>query len=443
MSERDRVLSRRMSKKVKEIEERLGLSVVEALPYWRHMQGFTNKQVGERLGLGRTQTQRWINIFDPEPLTADELRQHKPQLGQTAHMLTPGVIAKRGATLSGHAQTDPAFAQAMFERTRTYERQAKRMRESLGDDPKHALEEMRKGKMSSRRIAENLRRDQQTILRWLKAAGVNIPVREKLSAQERKRQGDIFRRMLGGRQILQELVNNGITDGEIARSFSTHKFQLDSRVVRDVRRGFKVFVRGKKNSLDVTWHTPQSVRRNMLQASLSEYSASTGLYEVSSVEALIPVLKEITKTYLPFAVLDKDELEAEIMLIASASFSAGKLVLGPDLVDDLHRNIERVISSRAGERRKESSLTAPRSDGLNIEGSIGQSEDEQDKLGEEWIRLLAQLEYNQRQIVIGIAVEEKSMFDMAQETGLDIDIVQALYKEGLDVLKKSLTSNSE
>jgi len=182
-------------------------------------------------------------------------------------------------------------------------------------------------------------------------------------------------------------------------------------------------------------------RRYELQRLFQSHVSNREIQALVSVDQITPWIKEVAKLYRnPGLGISSEEIESEMMIHVLQRLPLDDLTSESDsFVEGLRQHLEQVVRERAVSVYGAISLQDLNRDDLPIEGAIGQRDAGIDAvLGdftEEWQDRLEGLSEIQRQVILGIVVEDKEFEEIGQELGIDSETAQEHYEDALILLR--------
>lgn len=206
------------------------------------------------------------------------------------------------------------------------------------------------------------------------------------------------------------------------------------------------------SELETTIRTERSprglYRRAELQTSFQRYIEGGRFQEFTTVDQLVPWIKQVAKLYRsPSLDIGAEEIESEVMIYTLQRLPIGNLGdEAEDFLEGLRLELEQILRERLARVYREIPLSTPIGAGLTLEGVMRAPEasiTEDDEIGEKWETSLDNLSEIQRKLVYGIAVEGKGFDDMVGELGIDINTLHEHYDDALIILKGTVDKDIE
>lgn len=190
-----------------------------------------------------------------------------------------------------------------------------------------------------------------------------------------------------------------------------------------------------------------SFRMQKAKESFAQLVSQEGLSKDLDVEELMPWIQAVANLYEdPFLNIGKEEIVSEEILFITEAI--GKGLAKDDIIKKLYEYLEGFRRRESQKYYKEKLLSTPIGDGDSILQDVIASKDPEVELGEEGLseRLAESLKvltpFHQK-LVIAIAVDEKTLDELAEELGLDRDTIEEHYADTLILLRNRMESEEE
>lgn len=163
---------------------------------------------------------------------------------------------------------------------------------------------------------------------------------------------------------------------------------------------------------------------------------------LSTVDGLLPSIHSIARLYAnPFLDIEVNEIESEAVVFVLDFIAKGKPISG--FSSGLNAHLEHYVNATTKPRYKEKLLSAPvTDDGTKTLGDMLSEKREEEVseglggiLGEKF-SLLSPL---QQELVMKIAVDERTMEEVSEEFGMDVESAQEMYYDALTLLRGELS----
>ena len=164
------------------------------------------------------------------------------------------------------------------------------------------------------------------------------------------------------------------------------------------------------------------------------------------IEALMPCIQSVAKLYADLSInIQKEEIESEAVIFISDAIKKG--LSKDDLIKNLHEHLEGFRRREYQARYREKLLSTEIAEGLTLQDVIAsrdsEVEFEEEGLSEGLREKLKVLTPFQQKLVIAFAVDGKNLDELAEELGLDRDVLEEHYLDALALLRNIMDTDDE
>lgn len=199
-----------------------------------------------------------------------------------------------------------------------------------------------------------------------------------------------------------------------------------------------MFIRRKTGVQEVSF--PRAgIRLHRMQESFAQDVYLKGLSK--EISEFIPWIEFVARLYEnPVLNIEKAEIEGEAVVFLLEAF--GKGLSEPDIVKGLHGYLEEYMTKTSRNQYSEKLLSTPLGNGFTLQDAIPAQDPELEgvELSETPLKSLKTLSPLHQRIIVGIAIDKKSLDDLREELGLDPDTFEEHYNDALILLRELMSS---